>query len=185
MSKRFVLTAAGASAAAICGGAAADVTVNFLSTDLLGGESTSIDMGSVSGTLTGIGYNYTWENSTGDSSWASDMLFGMSDGFWGVSVGGFNGALSSILSPAGASIWFSEGGINGSPDDGSYSGTVSFASGYSMSNTGTAYMANGWLTSAGTATSAEITFFGVNSVPAPGALALLGLAGLAGGRRRA
>ena len=179
MSKRFVLTAAGASAAAICGGAAADVTVSFLSTDLLGGEYTSIDMGAVSGVLTGIGYSYTWENSTGDASWASDMLFGMSDGVSGASIGGYNLSIGDIV----GGTWNSGGGTSGSPNDGSYSGFTSFSQ--AMSGMGMAYMANGWATSGGTATSAELTFFGVNSVPAPGALALLGLAGLAGGRRRA
>ena len=45
-------------------------------------------------------------------------------------------------------------------------------------------MANGWDGSAGATVTAELTFVGVNAVPAPGALALLGLAGAAGIQRR-
>ena len=183
MNTRFVLSAAGASAAAIGGAAAADITVNIGSTSLLGGEYTTVSLGSVSGAVTSIGYRYVWENSTGDSSWGSDMIFGASDGFNGVSIGGYNGYLSSIVGGS-SSMWTFGGGITGSPNDGSYSGLNVLGSAVSMSGIADAIMANGWLSSAGTVTSVELTFYGLNAVPAPGALALLGLAGLAGGTRR-
>ena len=184
MNKRFILTTAGASAAAIGGAATADITVTFGSADLLGGEFVSQSMGSVSGSLTSISYVYEWANNTGDSSWSSDMVFGMSDGFWGVSIGGFNMGFSDMpggsVSPGG---WFTQGGIVGSPSSGVFSGSAGGFS-FSMSNIGTALMGNGWDSSAGTTTEAIITFHGVNAIPAPGALALLGLAGIAGGSRR-
>jgi hypothetical protein len=176
MNTRFVLSAAGASAAAIGGAAAADITVNIGSTSLLGGEYTTVSLGSVSGAVTSIGYRYVWENSTGDSSWGSDMIFGASDGFNGVSIGGYNGYLSSIVGGS-SSMWTFGGGITGSPTDGSYSGLNVLSSAVSMSGIADA-------SSAGTVTSVELTFYGLNAVPAPGALALLGLAGLAGGTRR-
>ena len=183
MDTRFVLSAVGTSAAVISGAAMADVTANISSTSLLGGEYTTVSLGSVSGSITSIGYRYVWENNTGDSSWGSDMIFGASDGFNGVSIGGYNGYLSSIVGGS-SSMWSFGGGINGAPTDGSYSGLNVLGSAVSMSGVASAIMANGWLTSAGTTTSVELTFYGLNAVPAPGALALLGLAGLSGTRRR-
>ncbi|MDG2030153.1 MAG: PEP-CTERM sorting domain-containing protein [Phycisphaerales bacterium] len=183
MNTRFVLSAAGVSAAAIGGAATADITANITATSLLGGEYTTVSLGSVSGSITSIGYRYVWENNTGDSSWGSDMIFGASDGFNGVSIGGYNGYLSSIVGGS-SSMWTFGGAINGAPTDGSYSGLNVLGSAVALSGDAQAIMANGWLASAGTTTSLEVTFYGLNAVPAPGALALLGLAGLAGGTRR-
>ena len=90
MKKRFMLSAAGASVAAIAGFASADITVDVDSVSLLGGEAAFYDLGLVSGTLTGISYVYAWANDTGDSSWSSDMLIGVSGGASVVSVGGYN-----------------------------------------------------------------------------------------------
>ena len=183
MDKRFVLSAVGTSAAVISGAAVADVTVDLGPADLLGGAGISVDLGAVSGTITGIIYNYNWANNTGDSSWASDMMFGISiDSAFGLSMGGYNMSMSSISGVTNSS-WAFVGGLNGSPTDGSYSGAFSSLS-YAMSGIGTAWLANGWNGSAGTTTSATVTFVGLNAVPAPGALALLGLAGVAGAQRR-
>ena len=82
MNTRFVLSAAGVSAAAIGGAATADITANITATSLLGGEYTTVSLGSVSGSITSIGYRYVWENNTGDSSWGSDMIFGASHARW-------------------------------------------------------------------------------------------------------
>ena len=183
MNNRFVLSAAGVSVAAISGAAVADVSVSIPAQALTGGQGHAVDLGPVSGTVTAILYTYVWENSTGDSSWASDMMFGLSvnDSF-GLSMGGYNMSMSSISGVTNSS-WTYLGGISGSPSDGSYSGFFGSLS-FTMSGTGTAWLANGWNGSAGTFTSAELTFVGLNAVPAPGALALLGLAGVAGVQRR-
>ena len=172
MKKRFMLSAAGVSVAAIAGFAPADIVVVVDSVSLLGSEMAYTDLGVVSGTLTGIGYTYAWSNDTGDSSWSSDMLIGVSGGASVVSVGGYNIGF-------GGSSW---GGLNGSAGTGTYSG---MASG-SMAINGAAgfYWVNGWSGSAGTTSNGTFTLYGINAVPAPGALALLGLAGIASRRRR-
>ncbi|MFM1805263.1 MAG: hypothetical protein RL136_2142, partial [Planctomycetota bacterium] len=73
------------------------------------------------------------------------------------------------------------GSFSWSPAYGEYSASFS---GYNVAvNNGSLVVANGWSTSPGGAWSGTITLYGV-SVPAPGAIALLGLAGLAGRRRR-
>ena len=172
MNKRFMLSVAGVSAAAIASSALADITVNVDWVTLLGTEGASVDLGEVSGTLTGISYSYAWVNDTGDSSWSSDMLIGVSAGSAVVSVGGYNYGLSG-------SFW---GGLNGSAADGTYSGYASGAMG--MSGNGTFQWINGWTGSAGTTSTIYATLHGINAVPAPAAIALLGLAGVAGTRRR-
>ena len=58
MNKRFMLSAAGISAAAISGFSTADITVEVNDAYLLGGEYITVDLGEVSGTLTGISYTY-------------------------------------------------------------------------------------------------------------------------------
>ena len=90
-----MLTAAGVSAAAIAGAANADITVTIEDAQLLGGEAIFIDLGEVSGTLTGISYSYSWTNDTGDSSWSSDMLIGVTHSGTAVSVGGYNLSFTS------------------------------------------------------------------------------------------
>ena len=173
MKKRFMISAAGITAAAIAGAANADITINIDETSLLGGEAVFVDLGEVSGTLTGISYSYSWTNNEGDSSWSSDMLIGVTHSGTAVSVGGYN------LSFTSGSSW---GALAGSYSSGTYSG---YASG-SMAMSGPAgfWWVNGWSASAGTTSSATVTLMGINAIPAPGALALLGLAGIAGRRRR-
>ena len=173
MKKRFMLSAAGASVAAIAGSTSADIVVNIDEVSLLGGEAVFVDLGAVSGSLSGIGYSYAWSNNTGDSSWSSDMLIGVSGGGTVVSVGGYN------LSFGGTS-W---GALNGGPSTGSYSGMAT-GSAVNMSGAAGFYLYNGWSSSAGITTSGTYTLYGLNAVPAPGALALLGLAGMATRRRR-
>ena len=172
MKKRFMLSAAGVSVAAIAGFAPADITVDVAEVSLLGSSYVYTDLGAVSGTLTGISYVYSWSNDTGDSSWSSDMLIGVSGGASMVSVGGYNVGF-------GGSSW---GGLNGSAGTGSYSGSASG----SMAMNGAAgfWWVNGWSSSAGTTSSGTFVLHGINAVPAPGALALLGLAGIAARRRR-
>ncbi len=172
MNKRFMLSVAGVSAAAIASSALADITVVVDEVSLLGEEGVSVDLGDVSGTLTGISYTYAWANDTGDSSWSSDMLIGVSAGSAVVSVGGYNVTLSG-------SYW---GGLAGSAGTGTYSGSASGS--MAMGGNGTFQWINGWTASGGTTSSGTFTLHGINAVPAPAAIALLGLAGIAGTRRR-
>lgn len=172
MNKRFMLSAAGLATAAMAGAATADITVDWSDVYLVGSEAHVIDLGPISGTLTGINVVMSWTNTAGDSSWASDMLIGVSDGATLISAGGYNLSL-------GGSSW---GALSGSPSTGTY--TTYLSGSAAMSGAGNAIVANGWTGSGGVTTSGTMTFYGINAVPAPGALALLGLAGLAGTRRR-
>ena len=173
MKKRFMLSAAGLSAAAIAGFASADIDVSVSDAYLLGGEFAAVDLGAVSGSLTGISYTYSWANTAGDSSWSSDMLMAVSVSGTIVSAGGYNMSF-------GGTSW---GSISGSYNTGTFSG---YASGSAVAMSGNGYFVwmNGWASSGGTTSSISATLHGLNAVPAPGALALLGLAGVAGTRRR-
>ena len=173
MKKRFMLSAAGISAAAIAGFASADIDVAVDGAYLLGGEAAAVDLGAVSGSLTGISYTYSWTNDAGDSSWSSDMLMAVSVSGVIVSAGGYNLGFGGV----------SWGCITGSYSTGTFTGYAS-GSAVAMSGAGTFYWANGWSGSGGTTSSISATLHGLNAVPAPGALALLGLAGIAGTRRR-
>ena len=172
MKKRFMLSTAGFAAVAIAGSAVADISVSTGEVYLLGGEMVAVDLGLVSGTLTGISYSYSWTNTAGDSSWASDMLLGVSASGVMVSIGGYNLGF-------GGSSW---GALNGSSSTGTYTGYASGSA--AMSGAGAFYWANGWSGSGGTTSSMNATLHGINVIPAPGAFALLGLAGIAGTRRR-
>jgi MYXO-CTERM domain-containing protein len=172
MKKRFMLSAAGLSAAAIVGSAPADISFGSGPHFLMGGSLVGFSLGPITGTLTGITFSMYWENTAGDSSWASDMLIAVSDGSVLVSAGGYNLSF-------GGSGW---GALNGSPATGTY--TTYLSGSMAMTGSGAFYLANGWSGSGGTTTSFNVTLHGINAVPAPGALALLGLAGVAGIRRR-
>jgi MYXO-CTERM domain-containing protein len=102
------------------------------------------------------------------------MLLGVSGTGGMASVGGYNLSL-------GGSSW---GGLNGSAGTGTYSGSASGS--MAMNGAGGFYWYNGWSASLGTTSSGTFTLYGINAaaIPAPGALALLGLAGIASRRRR-
>jgi uncharacterized protein (TIGR03382 family) len=172
MKKRFMLSAAGVSVAAIAGLVSADISVSDNDVYLIGGSGAGYSLGAVSGTLTGITFVTDWANTAGDSSWASDMLIAVSDGASLVSAGGFNMSF-------GGSSW---GALSGSPSTGTY--TTYLSGSMAMSGSAAFYLYNGWSSSGGTTSSFTVTLHGLNAVPAPGALALLGLAGIASRRRR-
>jgi MYXO-CTERM domain-containing protein len=171
--KRFALTAAGIASAAVVATSSADVTVSF-DTGLITGLTVVGVQGGLSGTLTGMDISVNFYNSASSGVWASDLLVAVSDGtsVAGIEWGGFN-----------ASFGYVDGGsFSWSPAYGNYSASFT---GYSVAvNNGSLVVANGWSTSPGGAWSGTITLYGVDVVPAPGAIALLGLAGLAGRRRR-
>jgi len=175
--KRFSLTAAGLAAAAICGASSADISVTFSSGALVGGQGILISLGSISGTLTSAIADIQFTNLFSDSSWASDLLVGVSDGNAVGSFGGFN------LGFGGTDLGgFGSGSSSAS---GFYSMLASNGGSLAMNGQGLIAVYNGYSGSSGASYSGKITLKGLNAVPAPGAAALLGLAGLARSRRRA
>lgn len=129
------------------------------------------------GTLTGVVVSFTY-SAPASGSWASDFIVALN----GISWGGFNTTFGNI----------DQGNLVGLPDSGTagnYVGTGTGGPGPFPTfngNTTTILYGNGWLNSGGaTFTNISITLKGVDKVPAPGAMALLGLAGFAARRRRA
>lgn len=170
--KRFALTAAGVASAAIAGSSAADVTIAFDTGMITGGNLVGYTS-AASGTLTGITINVNFYGQASTSVWASDLLIAVTDGSSnGVSAGGYN--LGFGLTDLGGFSW--------SYPLGNYSSYK--AANLAINGTVNFYAANGWGTSPGGAWSGTVTLHGLNAVPAPGALALLGVAGLAARRRR-
>ena len=167
---------AGLASAVIAGAASADVTVDVIDFSAVGGVFEEIFAeGALTGTLTGVGVDVVLTGSE-NFTWADDftILVG-SDGSTAplLQAGGFSdlGALERISWANGAS-----------GDDGTtcidaqdlatpvVPFSVSIGNGYTPGGNGT------W--------NGTFTLFGVDLIPAPGALALLGVAGLAGRRRR-
>jgi MYXO-CTERM domain-containing protein len=173
---KFALCA-GALAAAVASVASADTTLNLGNNALLGGAYNEYSF-SLDGTLTSFKVDFDYVGG-GGGSWSSDMLLLVIDPngvgkFWG----GFN------VNPAGftdAGIWAFDG--SGSAADGHYTDTKAVA-GLSGTGTWTFRVYNGW-TTAPLNNYNNFTVNAVGLVPAPGAVALLGLAGLVGRRRRA
>ncbi len=171
--KRFALTAAGLASAAIAGTSAADVTIDYDTGNLLGLQVVGFDLSGYTGTLTGMTVVTNFYAAASSSVWASDFLVAVSNGTAGVSAGGYN-----------AGFGFTDlGGFSWSYSFGSYS-SYKAANLDMAGNSGALYLANGWSTSPGGSWSGSVTLHGLTAVPAPGALALLGLAGLASRRRR-
>lgn len=176
-------------AAAVAAGASADVTYMFTSSTWNGFNFTQLfgpDAGSggfLTGSLTGVSVNATLTASTA-STYADDLciyvdVVPLSTGGL-LQVGGF-----SNLQAQQRYFWAN----GGSSTPGTVvSGTVTLAS--ALTFTGTAadaalWLGNGYGASGTSGTwSGSITLIGVNVIPAPGAVALLGLAGLVGTRRR-
>jgi MYXO-CTERM domain-containing protein len=171
--KRFALTAAGVASAAVVASTSADVTVSFDTGNIVGLTAIAVE-GGLTGTLTGMDITADFYDSASSGVWASDLLVAVSDGNFssGIEWGGFNATFN----------YLDGGGFSWSYSYGTYSSSFS---GYNLAvDNGTLYVANGWTTSPGGSWSGTITLYGVDVVPAPGALALLGVAGLAGRRRR-
>ncbi len=171
-------------AAAVAGTASADVTVTFTNQTWTGFNFTdlSASYGGFTGTLTRVSVNATLNAST-NYTYADDLcvyvdvaplsLGGL------LQVGGFSNlqALQRVSwanggsSAPGATVIDSKS-VNAI----SFSGTSADA---------TIWLGNGYGASGTSGTwTGSITLIGVNAVPAPGAIALVGLAGLAGRRRR-
>ena len=174
-------------AMAVAATASADVTYTFTSSTWTGFNFTQLfgsDAGSfVSGSLTAVSVNATLEAST-SFTYADDLTIYVDDlplsagGL--LQVGGF-----SNLSAQQRYSW--PNGGSSAPGT-TVSGTVNLTT--PLSFTGTAadaaiWLGNGYGASGTAGTwSGSITLVGVNVIPAPGAMALLGVAGLVGARRR-
>ncbi len=174
-------------AAAVAASASADVTYTFTNSTWTGFNFTQLfgsDAGTfVSGSLTAVSVNATLNAST-SFTYADDLTIYVDD--LPLSAGGLLqvGGLSNLSAQQRYS-W--PNGGSSAPGT-TVSGTVTLTN--ALSFTGTAadaaiWLGNGYGASGTSGTwSGSITLVGVNVIPAPGALALLGAAGLVGGRRR-
>lgn len=168
--------------AAIAAGARADVSYSFDSLTLDALQFNQIfGAGTIVGNLTGVRVNATLLSAT--RSYANDLtiyidLPPIGNGL--LQAGGY-----STLGATQRYFWTN--GNDGAPGT-PVNSTVTLAS--AIAFTGTAadlpvLLGNGFSGAGAQGTwTGSITLIGVNVVPAPGAIALLGLAGLAAGRRR-
>ena len=169
MNKPLTLVAAAAFSSAAFG----DITLDF--TEFTASGAQYIDQGEVSGTLTAIiadfemvapGENFTWANDL--SVLVASTDFSVID----LQVGGY--------SNFGAAARYEYSG-GGSGDAGTVvSETITIDPGLALS--GNLFLGNGYAGGGNGVWTGTITLVGLDAVPAPGALALLGLAGM--GRRR-
>ena len=176
------LIASGIAAAALVSAASADVTYILTNQTFAGIPfNEAYAAGTLAGTLTGASINVTLNASTysttaddlcvyvGPSTWALDGL---------LQCGGFSNlyATQRYSWPNGASDIIGATSI----------GTVNFMTGIDMAAnpTQSIWIGNGYVSASGT-WSGTITLIGVTAVPAPGAVALLGLASFCSRRRRA
>ncbi len=165
------LILATSAALVVAGAASADVVVSFGSHSLAGAEAMLALSGDVTGALTGVSISFDFV-SGGSGALASDMALVVN----GTQFGGWNMLFgTSIGGP-----WGFDG--PGSAANGHYTDTKALAG---SADSYLVVLANGW--SAAPACQYNnflVTLHGVE-VPAPGAIALLGLAGFAARRRRA
>jgi hypothetical protein len=170
--------------AAVAGTASADVTVTFTNQTWTGFNFTDLttQFGGFSGTLTGVSVNATLNAST-NFTYADDLcvyvdVAPLSTGGL-LQVGGFSN-LNALQRVAWANGGSSAPGTtvidSKSVNAISFSGTSADATIWLGNGYGAAGTSGTW--------TGSITLIGVNAVPAPGAIALVGLAGLAGRRRR-
>ena len=180
------ISAIGASLAVVVASvASADVTYTFTNQTWTGFNfNEAYAAGTLTGTLTGVTVNATL-NASSNYTYGDDLCVYMNpselslDGL--LQVGGF-----SNLSALQRYSWANGGSDTpGTP----ISGTVNFTTGINMAANPTQciWVGNGYGTAGNAGNwTGTITLVGVNlaPVPAPGAVALLGLAGAIGGRRR-
>jgi hypothetical protein len=167
-------------AAAIASAAAAEVTLDLGSGTFAASEFNNYEFELI-GTMTGFSISFDYVTNEG-GSWASDMVFFIiGPGLEGIAWGGFN---TQFGIPINGGTWGFDGA--GSAASGPYSDTkVHFATAGGMWSFG---IGNGWTASPPVEyNNVSVTLFGdISFVPAPGAIALFAVAGLAGrGRRRA
>jgi len=173
----------GASLAAIVGSVAtADVTYTFTNQTWTGWNfNEAYTAGGLSGTLTGATV-YATLNASVAYTYADDLcvyVAGSPLALGGaLQCGGF-----SLLNAAQRYSWANGGS---STPGTTVTGTVNFTTGLNMTgSTNSVWIGNGYGAAGTSGTfTGSITLLGVTAVPAPGAIALVGLAGLVGRRRR-
>ena len=173
----------GASLAAIVGSVAtADVTYSFTNQTWTGFNFTEAYVaGGLTGTMTGASINATL-NASVSYTYADDLA---------VYIAGTPLALGGALQCGGfsnmqaAQRYYWPNGASSAPGTTSI-GTVTFTTGVNMTgSTNSVWIGNGYGAAGTSGTfTGSITLLGVTAVPAPGAIALVGLAGLVGRRRR-
>ena len=171
-------------AAAVAGTASADVTVTFTNQTWTGFNFTDLSAayGGFTGTLTGVSVNATLNAST-NFTYADDLcvyvdVAPLSTGGL-LQVGGFSnlGASQRLSWANGGSSAPGTTVIDSkSVNPIVFGGSAADAKIWLGNGYGAAGTSGTW--------TGSITLIGVNAVPAPGAIALVGLAGLAGRRRR-
>ena len=175
--------AIGALTAAVASAASADVTYTLTNQTFTGFNfNEAYAAGSLTGTFTGASVNAVLNASTA-YTYADDLC---------IYVAGSPLALGGMLQCGGFSnlqasqrYSWANGGSNAPSTP--VSGTVNFTTGINMATNPTmsVWIGNGYGAAGTSGTwTGTITLIGVNAVPAPGAIALLGLVGLAGRRRR-
>lgn len=173
--KKFALAAS--AVLGLASVAAADVKIDFADMfGVAGGGSQIIVTTPLQGTLTGFSINFDYTTNAG-GSWASDAALVID----GVQTGGYDIFLStgSIFND----YWSFDG--PGSAASGNYGETVALGGVYN-GNSATLEFGNGYsISDPVDYTNITVTLHGVDKIPAPGAVALLGVAGLMARRRRA
>ncbi len=159
---------------AVTAAASADVKIDFGSGIYAGGDSQSY-LNNLYGTLTGFSIDFDFASNDGGASWAADAALVLNGSQWG----GYDIYLSTATNYQGSLI----PGTSGL--DGHYGAVINLNPSVWNGEALKVEFGNGWSASAGaTYANVTVTLFGVSKVPGPGAAALLGLAGLAGSRRR-
>jgi MYXO-CTERM domain-containing protein len=180
--KTFI--ASGIAAAALVSAASADVTFSFTNQTWTGFNFTeAYAAGSLTGTLTGVSVNAALNAST-NYTYADDLCVYINPSPLSLGgllqVGGF-----SNLNAAQRYSWANGGS---SAPGTTVTGTKTLTTGIDMAANPlqSIWIGNGYGAAGTSGTwTGTITLIGVTAVPAPGAFALLGLAGLTGRRRRA
>jgi MYXO-CTERM domain-containing protein len=180
--KTFIASTVAVSA--IASAASADVTVSFTNQTWTGFNFSDLTAayGGFTGTLTGVSVNATLNAST-NFTYANDLCVYVDpaplDTGGLLQVGGF-----SSLSAAQRLTWANGGSSTpGTTVIDSKSVNAIVFSGSAADPK--IWLGNGYGAAGTSGTwTGSITLIGVNAVPAPGAVALLGVAGLAAGRRR-
>ena len=183
------LIASGIAAAALVSAASADVTYTLTNATFTSWSFIqAYAAGTLTGTLTGASINVTL-NASSNNTYADDLCVYVapapvtSSGGGLLQCGGFTNLLASQR-------YFWPNGASSAPGTTSV-GTRNFITGINMATnpTQTIWIGNGYEEPSTAGTSGTwtgtITLIGVTAVPAPGAVALLGLAGFCSRRRRA
>jgi MYXO-CTERM domain-containing protein len=158
--------------------ASADIVLDFGDFSLNAEEFTApIVVNVAAGDLTGVSIEMDYDEPVEDFSWASDLeLQATAPDLTTYYIGG--------LTDPEDYVWPFDGSVSNDP--GFYSGTVNFDAAIAGPGEWTLVLFNDWASdpNPNDYSNVIVTLHGVTEVPAPGALALLGLAGLVRRRRR-